>query len=157
MHAVRFGPIDNSRFCQADVDLPEGAKVRVRLEQTLSSATAEVGQPVQLSVTEDVVVDGHVLIGQNESVSGTVVTAVPKRRMGRTGKLDFSIDRLEAVDGSQISLRYTIQKKDGGSHAVRNGVITAGLAVVLWPAAPFMLLMKGKDAATGRESMVPWI
>jgi hypothetical protein len=38
-------------LCTAPV-LPEGAKVRVRLEQTLSSATAGEGQLVQSSVTE---------------------------------------------------------------------------------------------------------
>ena len=41
----------------SQLTLPEGTKIRVRLEQDLSSATAEEGQPVQLSVAEDVRVE----------------------------------------------------------------------------------------------------
>ena len=70
--------------------------------------------------------------------------------MGRTGKLDFSIDRAIAVDGGSVPLRYSIVKKEGGSHAVRTGVITAGVAVLFWPAAPFFLLMKGKDTVINK-------
>ena len=65
--------------------------------------------------------------------------------MGRAGKLDFSIDRVRAMDGEWIPLRYTLTKKTGESHAVRTGVITAGVAAAFWPAAPVFLLMKGKD------------
>ena len=75
----------------ASATIPEGTKVRVRLEQQLSSATADEGQPVQLSVVEAVFVNEVEVIPSGASVHGAVVTAVPKRRMGRTGKLDFSI------------------------------------------------------------------
>jgi hypothetical protein len=128
-----------------NIEIPEGTKVRCRLEQTISSATAEQGQQVQLSVTEDVKNGNTIVIAQGATVVGTIVTAQGKRRMGRTGKLDFSIDRVMAVDGEFVPLRYTIQKREGGSNAVMSGVLTAGVAVLFWPAAPVMLLIKGKD------------
>lgn len=127
------------------MELPNGTKITCRLEQNLSSATAEEGQPVQLTVTEDIRVDDVVVIAQGAPVLGTITQAMPKRRMGRTGKLDFSIDRVRAVDGKFVPLRYTMHKKEGGSHAGRTGALTAGAAVVFWPAAPAFLLMKGKD------------
>ena len=70
--------------------------------------------------------------------------------MGRAGHLDFSLDRVRAIDGHWIPLRYTLTKKNGESHAVRTGVITAGVAVVFWPAAPVFLLMKGKDTTINK-------
>ena len=70
--------------------------------------------------------------------------------MGRAGKLDFSIDRVRAADGEWIPLRYTINKKSGGSHAVSTGVLTAGAAVLFWPAAPAFLLIKGKDVTLNK-------
>ena len=129
----------------AETQIPEATKVKVRLEQPLSSATAEENQPVQLAVSEDVILKDVVVIPRESVVNGTVVQAVPKRRMGRTGKLDFSIDSIILQDGGKIPVRYSVVKKEGGSHAVRTGVITAGVAVLFWPAAPFMLLMKGKE------------
>jgi hypothetical protein len=128
------------------VIMPEGTKIRVRLEQDLSSATAEEGQPVQLSVADDVRIGDTVVIKQGAAAVGTVTLAIKRRRMGRTGKLDFSIDRVVALDGSSIPLRYSPQKKDGGSHALATGIITAGVGVAFWPAAPFALLIQGKDA-----------
>jgi hypothetical protein len=65
--------------------------------------------------------------------------------MGRTGKLDFSIDKVRVADGEFVPLRYTMQKREGGSKGVSTGVMTAGAAVLFWPAAPFFLLRKGKD------------
>ncbi len=140
--------------CLAQVQMPEGTKVRLRLEQSLSSATAEEGQSVQLSVTEDVKVGETVVIPQGATAVGTITQAVPKRRMGRTGKLDFSIERVVAADGNSVPLRYTITKKEGGSNATRTGIITAGAAVVFWPAAPVFLLMKGKDVDIKRGVVV---
>jgi hypothetical protein len=130
--------------------LPSGTKITCRLDQTISSATAEEGQAVQLSVSDNVRVNGVVVIPQGAAVVGSVVLAQGKRSMGRTGKLDFSIDKVRAVDGEQIPLRYTMQKKEGGSKGVSTGVMTAGVAVVFWPAAPFILLRKGKDVTINR-------
>src|SRR3979409_6857 len=86
-------PVLIGDLCQAQqIEIPDGTKVSCRLEQTISSATAEQGQQVQLSVTEDVKVGDTVVIAQGATVLGTVVEAEGKRRMGRTGKLDFSVD-----------------------------------------------------------------
>jgi hypothetical protein len=65
--------------------------------------------------------------------------------MGRSGKLDFSIDKVRTGDGDYIPLRYTMQKKSGESKGLSTGVMTAGAAVLFWPAAPFFLIRKGKD------------
>ncbi|MCC6538982.1 MAG: PEGA domain-containing protein [Bryobacterales bacterium] len=137
-------------LAHAQIEIPSGTKVTCRLEQTLSSATADEGQPVQMTVTENVYVGNTVAIPQGAAVVGTIISAVPKRRMGRTGKLDFSIDTVRAVDGQYIPVRYTINKKEGGSHGVRTGVLTAGAAILFWPAAPVFLLMKGKDVTVNR-------
>lgn len=131
--------------CCAQLTLPEGTKLRVRLDQTISSATAEEGQIVELNVTEPVKIGDMTVIAEGARATGTITEAQGKRRMGRAGKLDFSIDRVKSTDNQWVPLRYTITKKSGESRSVRTGVITAGVAVVFFPAAPVMLLMKGKD------------
>ena len=73
----------------AQVVLPEGTKLRVRMEQTISSATAEEGQVVELLVTDAVRTGDAVVIAEGARVTGTVTQALEKRRMGRAGKLDF--------------------------------------------------------------------
>jgi hypothetical protein len=134
----------------AQVTIPDGTKIRVRLEQTISSATADQGQGVDLSVTEAVKIGNEVVIPEGARVTGTVTLAQEKRHMGRAGKLDFSIDRVRAADGEWVPLRYTVNKNNGGSHAVSTGVLTAGAAVLFWPAAPAFLLIKGKDVTVNK-------
>ena len=134
-----------STVCAAQVTIQEGTKLRVRLDQMISSATADEGQSVELSVTEAIKVGEVVVFAEGARVMGTITEATAKRRMGRAGKLDFSIDKVRAADGEWVPLRYSLNKKSGGSHALRTGIITAGVAVAFWPAAPVMLLMKGKD------------
>jgi hypothetical protein len=134
----------------AQILLPEGTRVRVRLEQALSSATAEAGQAVNLSVIDDVKIGDTIVIAQGAACVGTVTQAAPKRRMGRTGKLDFAIERVAAVEGTNIPLRYSPTKREGGSNAARTGILTAAGAIVFWPAAPVFLLMKGKDVTVNK-------
>ncbi|MBI4909425.1 MAG: PEGA domain-containing protein [Acidobacteria bacterium] len=136
--------------CSAQIVIPEGTKIRVRLDQTLSSATAEEGQMVELSVTDGIKVGDTLVIAEGARVTGNVKQAQGKRMMGRAGKLDFSIDRVKSIDGQWIPLRYTVTKKAGQSHAVSTGIITAGVAAVFWPAAPVILLRKGKDITMNR-------
>lgn len=140
----------SAALATAQTVIPDGTRLRVRLDQTLSSATADEGQIVELSVTEPVKIGERTVIPEGARVTGTVTEAQEKRRMGRAGKLDFSLDRVRAVDGEWIPLRYTVNKKNGESHAVRTGVITAGVAAVFWPAAPVVLLMKGKDTTINK-------
>lgn len=140
-----LGLVSAVTFGQTQIVVPDGTKIRVRLDQQISSATADEGQIVELSVTEAVKVDDVVVIPEGARVTGTITEATAKRRMGRAGKLDFSIDRVRGVDNEWIPLRYTLNKKAGESHAVRTGIITAGVAAVFWPAAPVFLLMHGKD------------
>ena len=133
-----------------DVVIPSGTKVACRLEQTISSSTADEGQPVQLSVTENVKVNDTVVIAQGSACVGTIVLASAKRSMGRSGKLDFSIDKVRVGDGESLPLRYTMQKKEGEGKGLSTGVMTAGAAVLFWPAAPFFLMRKGKDVTINK-------
>jgi PEGA domain-containing protein len=134
----------------AQVTVPDGTRLRVRLDQSISSANADQGQSVELSVTEAVKIGDQVVIPEGARVTGTITEAQEKRHMGRAGKLDFSIDRVRVIDGEWIPLRYTVNKRSGGSHAVSTGVLTAGAAVLFWPAAPAFLLIKGKDVTLNK-------
>jgi hypothetical protein len=133
-------------LAMAQVMVPDGTKVRVRLEQNLSSETAEMGQTVDFVVTQEVRVGDAVVVANGARATGSIVEVEPKRRLGRAGKLDFSIDRVQLVDGNWLSVRYTPQKNKGKGNGVATGVLTAGLAVVFWPAAPLGLLIKGHEA-----------
>ena len=69
----------------AQVTVPDGTRLRVRLDQTISSASAEQGQSVELSLTEPVKVGDQIVIPEGARVTGTITEAQEKRHMGRAG------------------------------------------------------------------------
>jgi hypothetical protein len=130
--------------------LPEGTPVHVRLEETISSATDEKDQEVRFEVTEPVVVNGMVLIAEGAPAVGIITEAQGKRRMGRSGHIAFSIDRVRATDNKWVKLTYQPHKNNGSSHGLATGVAVGVTAAVFWPAAPAFLLIKGSDKTINR-------
>ena len=124
--------------------LPDGTRIAVRTMEQLSSATLQDGSPVTFSVVEDVMVDGTVVIKQGTPVRGTIVNAQAKRRMGRAGKLQYTVNETKAVDRSPIRLR-AVQDRVGDSNVTSTTVTTVAVGVFVPVAAPFFLLRKGHD------------
>jgi hypothetical protein len=114
----------------AQIEIPEGTKVRVRLDQQLSSETAKENELVRLSIGDDIKIGGVAAIKTGTAVTGKVLSAVPERNLGRAGKLDFSIDAILTADGGSIPLRYGLEKNKGGS-SKGVGILTFALSGVL--------------------------
>src|ERR1700692_967758 len=124
--------------------LKDGTAVTLRLGRSLSSADAHAGDRVDFEVAEEVSVNRIVVILRDSPASGTVITAHKKRRMGRAGKLDVSIDSVQLADGEKATLR-AVKESQGGSHT---GIMAGGMvatSLIVWPVAPVFLLMHGKD------------
>jgi len=124
--------------------LEDGTPIKIRIKQTLSSATAQANDRVDFDVLEEIKVGDLVVIPKGSIAWGTVTEAEAKRRMGRAGKLDVNIDSVRLANGDKAALRGVKDVK-GGSHtgAMTGGMVATGL--ILWPAAPLFLLMHGKD------------
>jgi hypothetical protein len=134
--------------------LEDGTPVKLRISQTVSSASAHVGDRVQFEVLEEIKVGSTVVIPKGGIAWGTVTEAQPKRRLGRAGKLEIVMDSVRLSDGEKAALRATKEVK-GGSHtaAMTVGIVATGL--ILWPAAPFFLFMHGKDITIPKGTEVP--
>jgi len=135
----------------AQITIPEGTKIRVRLEHDLSSKTVEEGHSIQLSVMDPIRIGETVVIAQGASVTGRVSFAQEKRRLGRAGKIELSIDSVVAVDNERIPLRTITYKKEGKGSGVlvwtMFGIGTGVGCFLLWPllGLDFFLLKKGQD------------
>lgn len=124
--------------------LMDGTAVKLRIAENLSSATAKTGQSVPFEVTEDVQVNGVVVLAKGAQALATVTDATPKKRMGRGGKLDVNIDYARLVDGNKVQLRAQQDNKGGGHVGAMTGAMVA-TGIVFFPAAPLFLFMHGKD------------
>jgi plastocyanin len=124
--------------------LDDGTPVRLRINRTISSEDAKVGDTVDFEVLEDVKSHDVILIPRGGIALATITEAQSKRRMGRAGKLNVNIDNTKLVDGEKVALRAVKEVKGGSHTGAMTGAIVA-TAIVFFPAAPLFLFMKGKD------------
>ncbi len=124
--------------------LQDGTPIKLRLSRNVSSADATVGESVDFEVLEDVIIDGSVVVPKGGLAMATVTEAVPKRRMGRAGKLEIVMDYVRLADKEKAAVRAVKDAKGGSRTAgMTIGIVATGL--LFWPAAPLFLLMHGKD------------
>jgi hypothetical protein len=114
------------------VKISDATLVHLSLLDSLSSASSKVDDPVQFEVTEDVKAEDMVVIPRGSRARGHVVEVKPKTILGRSGKLDFTVDHVKAAGGADIRLR---------ANSTRTGQDTFGSLVL----APFNLILGGKD------------
>ncbi len=142
-----------SRKSESAFVLLAGTPVKLKLMRNLSSATEQVGATVDFEVLEDVELHEKVVIRQGALALGTVTEAIPKRRMGRTGKLTVQINSVLLADGMRAALRAVNAGADGSRVGTVATAATA-VGIVFFPAAPLVLLMKGKDLTIPKDTFV---
>ena len=133
-------------MAMAQVVIPDGTLIRVRLGQNLSSNEVETGQTVDFRVTQEVRVGDAVVIASGAPAQGSIISAEASRRMGRGGKLALTVERVQTVDGQWLSVRYSPQKNEGKGHIASTAVLTGIIGVAFLPAAPLGLLKHGREA-----------
>jgi hypothetical protein len=124
--------------------LLDGTPIKLRIGRNVSSADAKIGEHVDFEVLEEVQVMGTVVIAKGANASATVTEAQPKRRMGREGKLEMTLDYVRLVDNEKAALTATAGGKGGSNVGKMTGAIVATAIFTLGGSALF-LFMHGKD------------
>ncbi|MGC1482962.1 MAG: hypothetical protein WA789_04135 [Candidatus Acidiferrum sp.] len=97
--------------------LRDSTPVTLKLQKAITSADAQVGDDVTFEVTEDVVVDGFLVIPKGAAALGVVNEAEPKKALGRGGKLGVLIRSVRLADDEQAILRSGDLSKGSSSTA----------------------------------------
>lgn len=133
--------------------LEDGVVVKLKLMRDLLSSEVEDEDTIQFEVIEDVKVDGVVVIPRGAKAEGTVIDAQTARRMGRTGRIGVRLDWVFPATGKHLPLRAVSARSDG-SRAGQVASNTTIAATFFFPAAPFFLLMKGKEVTIPKGTLV---
>ena len=136
-----------------DFTLEDGAVVKLKLMRDLSSSELKVEETVAFEVIEDVKVDGVVVIPRGAKAEGAVIDAKTARRMGRSGRVGVRLDWVFPAAGERLPLR-AISARSDGSRAGQVASNTTIAATFFFPAAPFFLLMKGKEITIPKGTLV---
>lgn len=107
----------NTLASTQSLTLLDSTPIRMKLGKALSSADAQVGDEVNLEVSEDVVVDGFLVIAKGAIASGVVNEVEPKKILGRGGKLSLLVRSVRLADNEQAVLRSGGEGKGSSSTA----------------------------------------
>ncbi len=99
--------------------VPAGTTITVRLQQTLSSASAVPGERFGALLDQPIEVDDRVVLPAGAAVTGHVVIARHSGRLHHPGELGLTLDSI-AVGQQQVSLASSSVVVRGGSHKKRN-------------------------------------
>ncbi len=102
--------------------LQQGTPVPVRLEETINSTHARLGERVALEVPVDVVLDGQIMIPAGSSALGTVAMVQRHGWTGHSwhehaGRVEVNVDAVRLPGGQVVPLSMT---QDAEIHSVTN-------------------------------------
>jgi hypothetical protein len=135
--------VSSAHTSPTDFALRNGTPIRMRLGKTISSATAHVGDVVELEVVEEVLVDGLSVIPQGATGTGVVKEAEAKKRMGHGGKLAFSIDFVRLKDNEKAAVRSFQESTGSNSSAGAVLPLATGKEVVFTQGSEFIAYVDG--------------
>lgn len=106
--------------------LPAGTAITIRLQNTISSATASTGEGFEGVVDVPIVIEGQTAIPLGTVVKGRVLAAKTSGRLHDPGYLRIALVSLQLA-GRPVAIETSSIFAKGGSHEKRNlGMIAGG-------------------------------
>ncbi len=96
------------------MDLPEGTRIRVRLDQDLGSKISQPGDNFGATVAEDVVVNGQTVIARGAHAEGTVIDAKPLGKIKGGAYLAIRLERVHTNWGSYPVATSSVDRAEKG-------------------------------------------
>jgi hypothetical protein len=107
-------------------ELGEGAVIRVRLLDRLSTTDSQPGESFHTRVASDVIQDGQVLIPTGSEIDGRVIS-VSTGHAGGHGSMRLRPETVTLPDGSHFRLYAQLSGAPGSKDRIRNeGLVTPG-------------------------------
>jgi hypothetical protein len=121
------------------ITLKAGTGIMMETVKSVSSELLTVGSMIDFRVTEDIKVDGVVVVEAGASATGQVVRVAPAKGLGKAGYIAVEMRSVKAVDGTNVRI--------SGGDIYNEGENQETLALVLGLLVCILFLtMKGKNA-----------
>lgn len=117
---------------KSEFTLPARTPVKFFLDSLISTKTAVPGEQFKLTVAQDVLLDGLIVIGKGTSATGEIIHSQKAKGFGKPGELLVTIRHID-LDGQKIKMR-SFQPYQGSSNA---------MAVVAVSQIPYVGLFAG--------------
>jgi serine/threonine protein kinase len=94
--------------------IPDGTGFKITLADDIPE-NADKDQPLRFLVSEDVLVDGSVVIAKGASVTGAIADPGKKKFLVVGGKMTLKVTTVEGVDGHKLNVRALPNRRPEGA------------------------------------------
>lgn len=122
----------------AQLTLPAGAWIAVRVNEPLSSSQNRPGDAFTATLTRPLVVQGFVVARRGQTVGGRVVEVEKAGRVKGTSRLGLELTEISLTDGQQLPVRTELIQYSGGTSKGRDATAiasTTGIGAAVGAAA----------------------
>lgn len=105
--------------------IPASTAIYVRLQQSLSSSTAQAGQMFSAVLDEPLTVDNQTVAAKGSPVEGRVVAARESGHLHNSGYLRITLSSI-TINGKSVPLQTNSMFVSGGSYKKRNVAFIGG-------------------------------
>lgn len=109
----------------SSVTVPAGTVVSVRLQNTVSSATASPGETFDAVLDEPLLVKGQTIAERGTAVTGRVVEAKSSGRLHNSGYLRLTLASI-TIGGKAVPVQTSSLFAKGANHNKRNAALIGG-------------------------------
>jgi hypothetical protein len=134
-----------SNRVQDEIVVIEGTPINVVTVKEVSSKEAKPNDPVDFTVADDLVINGHVIVRKGTPATGSVINSEKGGYMGKSGKLGVQVESTTTSSGERLKLRAA---------KGREGDDKTTSTMVLSMISPAFLFRKGSDAKIAPGTVV---
>jgi len=136
-----YGPAPapvNMAPAPAQLTLPAGTWVTLRVNEPLSSDHNHTGDTFTATLTQPLVANGYVVARRGETIGGRVSEALKAGRVKGTSQLSIELTDMSLVDGQHLPLKTELVQASGGTSVGRDAAAigtTTGVGAAIGGAA----------------------
>ena len=134
----KFSEASPHEAVPAQLTIPAGAWIRVRVNQMLSSDRSQSGDAFSASLLEPLVVNGIVVARRGQTIVGRIAEAQKAGRVKGTSRLSVELTEISLVDGQQLPVKSQLVEYAGGTSKGRDATAvgaTTGTGAAIGAAA----------------------
>jgi hypothetical protein len=119
-------PFDkNSDAKASEVSIPAGTPIAVRLQSSVSTASARSGDSFEAVVDEPVIVNGQTVIPKGAAATGRVITSQSGGHLHKVSYLRIALSSI-SIEGDNVPVHTSSLSVAGKAHTKRNVALIGG-------------------------------
>lgn len=116
--------------------VPTGTKLKIIIETPIDEITSMVGDEIKARISEDILVDGSVIVPARSNVIGEISEINPAKRLHKAGSIRILFKNLITPDGREVPIVASVLSHSGlikGKYGPKSILLSS--ATVVAPAA----------------------